>query len=109
MGDTSDEELFITQNSFKHPINEHVASEDLVGVLSEEIRFRLKPRNIITGDEELEKRKEVKTPTGTKINTEWCLRTWTQWATERNNLSGSNRIYTSSEKFVDVKVNISEE
>ena len=36
--------------------------------------------------EELEKRKESRIPPNTRINTSWAVRTWTEWAVERNGM-----------------------
>ena len=39
---------------------------------------------LILDDEELEKRKESRIPPNTRINTSWVVRTWAEWAVERN-------------------------
>ena len=44
-------------------------------------------RNIsLVGDDELEKLKQTRIPVNTNINTKWAVRTWSDWAKERNKL-----------------------
>ena len=61
---SSDEELFITQDKFKGK----------------------KPdRYCNSCDDELAlTRKEARIPEGTKTNTAWCVRTWSEWSDKRN-------------------------
>ena len=41
---------------------------------------------LIVDDEELEKRKESRIPPNTRINTSKAVRTWSEWAVERNRM-----------------------
>ena len=42
-------------------------------------------RNIVVVcDNEVEKRRESRTPANTKVNTSWAVRCWEEWAVERN-------------------------
>ena len=50
---------------------------------------------LIVDDEELEKRKESRIPPNTRISTSWAVRTWSEWAVERNRMiaiKGESRI-----------------
>ena len=50
---------------------------------------------LIVDDEELEKRKESRILPNTRISTSWAVRTWSEWAVERNRMiaiKGESRI-----------------
>lgn len=107
----SDEELFLTQNSFSQeilqpnfsidslldaiegsgePAPQNSCAEELKKLVPDEsIKGGPKAvqRNIcIVDDEELEKRKESRIPPNTRVNTSWAVRTWAEWAEERNGM-----------------------
>lgn len=44
---------------------------------------------VVVSDKELKRRREDRIPQKTKLNTAWCLRTWTEWAKERNAVRSS--------------------
>ena len=114
----SDEELFLTQNSFSKEILQHSFSIDSISdglvvnvepaprnscaeelkqaVTEESIKHgRTDPLNcseavrkiLIVDDGELEKRKESRILLNTRINTSWAVRTWSEWAVERNGMT----------------------
>ena len=104
--DSSDEDIYITQNSFscESQVLSEIEVDVLDYVLSGEVsrvqslaETQLKAKELeeaksskdntfrgisLVGDEKLEKRKETRTPKSTKINTNWTVRTWTKWAKE---------------------------
>ena len=41
---------------------------------------------LIVGDEKIEKRKESRIQPNTRINKSWAVRTWSEWAVERNGM-----------------------
>ena len=52
---------------------------------------------LIVGDEKLEKRKESRIQPNTRINTSWAVRTWSEWAVERNGMIAiKGGIYTEN-------------
>ncbi|CAH3126147.1 unnamed protein product, partial [Pocillopora meandrina] len=81
----SDEELFLTQNSFseERPVSQNSCGEELKQVVTEKSikDGRTDPSNypeavrkiVIVNDEELEKRKESRIPANTRINTSWAV------------------------------------
>ena len=107
----SEEELFLTQNSFSQdilqpnfslgsifdpvvgsdePAPRNSCAEELSKIVSEG-SFKDKPKAThrqicIVDDEELKKRKESRIPPNTRVNTSWAVRTWAEWAEERNGM-----------------------
>ena len=90
----SDDEIFLTQNIFsQEPFSPELNLEELVGDFREvserdsvEVEKKENPgRNIVVVcDNEVEKRRESRIPTNTKVNTSWAVRCWEEWAVERN-------------------------
>ena len=39
---------------------------------------------VVVYDNEVEKRRQSRIPTNTKVNTSWAVRCWEEWAVERN-------------------------
>ena len=90
----SDDEIFLTQSTFsQEPFSPELNLEELVGDFREvserdsvEVEKQENPgRNIVVVyDNEVEKRRESRIPTNTKVNTSWAVRCWEEWAVERN-------------------------
>lgn len=107
--DSSDEDIYITQNRFCQESvlpnidfdsldevlgnveleaeNENLIESDLQSKTNVELKCSKVSRGIsLVDDNELERRKLTRIPQSTKINTNWAVRTWSEWAEERNKL-----------------------
>ena len=90
----SDDEIFLTQNTFsQEPFSPELNLEELVGDFREvserdsvEVEKKENPgcNMVVVYDNEVEKRRESRIPTNTKVNTSWAVRCWEEWAVERN-------------------------
>ena len=107
----SDEEIFITQNSFRESstldvgfdISSLLEPEDrllidkVLGVEENEVgllerndlgeepeQFGEQRQVVVISDEELRKRNETRIPVNTKASTSWTVSVWAEWANERN-------------------------
>lgn len=103
MATSSDDDLFITPNTFTNISLPDFDIADLLPYLDvppccpldtdEHSSEGKKKRNItVVSDVELAKRNEARIPEGTKWSTDWCVRTWSEWAEERRS---SNATVTS--------------
>ena len=109
----SDDEIFLTQNSFsQEPFSPELNLEELVGDFEEvserdSVEFEKKEnpgRNmVVVCDNEVEKRRESRMPANTKVNTSWAVRCWEEWAVERNVKVKKN---SSKEKYYEVNSDI---
>lgn len=105
MATSSDDDLFITPNTFTNISLPDFDIADLLPDLdvppcctldtNEHSSEGKKKRNIsVVSDVELAKRNEARIPEGTKWSTDWCVRTWNEWAEERRS-SNINATVTS--------------
>ena len=109
----SDDEIFLTQNTFsQEAFSPELNLEELLGDFREvsdrdsvEVEKKENPgRNIVVVcDNEVEKRRESRTPANTKVNTSWAVRCWEEWAVERNVKVRKN---SSKEKYYEVNPDI---
>ena len=107
----SDEDIFITQNSFRESstldvgfdISSLLEPEDrllidkVLGVEENEVgllerndlgeepeQFGEQKQVVVISGEELRKRNETRIPVNTKASTSWTVNVWAEWANERN-------------------------
>ena len=100
--DSDDESFFITQDVFRQNVD--VGESDIDPDFLDWVDSALYKRHeeeidkssssntrkiAVVSDEELKRRQENRIPQKTKTNTAWCLRTWSEWAKERNAVCSS--------------------
>ena len=105
----SDDEIFLTQNTFsQEPFSPELNLEELVGdfrELSERDSVEVEKKEypgrkiVVVCDNEVEKRRESRIPANTKVKISWAVRCWEEWATERNVKVKKN---SSKEKYYEV-------
>ena len=128
----SDEEMFITQNSFRESstldvgfdISSLLKPEDrllidkVLGVEENEVgllerndldeepeQFGEQRQVVVISDEELRKRNETRIPVNTKASTSWTVNVWTEWAIERN---WKSKDVCSTDKYTTVNCDLLE-
>ena len=114
----SDEEIFITQNSFRESstldvgfdISSLLEPEDrlvidkVLGVEENEVGL-LERNDLGEVDEELRKRNETRIPVNTKASTSWTVNVWAEWANERN---WKSKDVCSTDKYTTVNCDLLE-
>ena len=128
----SDEEIFITQNSFRESstldvgfdISSLLEPEDrlvidkVLGVEENEVgllerndlgeepeQFGEQRQVVVISDEELRKRNETRIPVNTKASTSWTVNVWAEWANERN---WKSKDVCSTDKYTTVNCDLLE-
>ena len=86
--------FFQTQNTFsQEPFCQELNLKDLLANFREvserdsvEVEKKENPgcNIVVVSDNEVEQRRESRTPANTKVNTSWAVRCWEEWAVEGN-------------------------
>lgn len=110
--DEDDDDMFITQNTFRTESSESLFPDFNI-LLFDDVQAEIKQspaapfieeneplgnteivcpkRNInLVSDQDLERAKATRIPKGTKSTTDWSVKTWNEWAKERNTATTSN-------------------